>query len=207
MLKQAADEKSDDITADSRDEDFSLMLQVSAGSEHALRMLIGKWQKPLINYFYRSSQNLHTAEDLAQQTFVNLYRAKDSYAAHAEENSNSPYKAKFSTYLFHIARNILISEHRRSMRRPADATDPAEMNFPEAPNNSKMSELEEIFYNTLEKLPENQRTAILLLKQQELSYEEIAEVMQSNVQSVKTWIHRSRKVLRDALEASGHNGE
>ena len=65
---------------------------------------------------------------------------------------------------------------------------------------SDLKELEEIFYKTVETLPENQRTAILLLKQQELSYEEIADIMQANLQSVKTWIHRARISLRDALK-------
>ena len=181
------------------DEDVAFMLQVADGSEHAFRMIVGKWQKPVMNYFFRSCGDAHMSEDLAQQTFLNLFRARHSYAEYLGCECGKP-KAKFSTYLFHIARNVLISEFRKSARRPADATDPAEMSFEaEDPRDSSLSELEEIFYAAVEDLPENQRTAILLLKQQQLSYEEIADIMKANVQSVKTWIHRARNRLREAL--------
>ena len=71
------------------DEDSILMLEVAGGSDHAFRMLVEKWKNALINFFYRSTANASTSEDLAQQTFINLYRARESYKA----------KAKFSTYL------------------------------------------------------------------------------------------------------------
>lgn len=177
--------------SDRSDEDAVLMLQVAEGSEHALRMIIEKWKNPLANYFYRSTANRHSAEDLCQQTFVNLYKARNSYTP----------RAKFSTYLFFIARRVLINEHRKNARRPSDATDPSEMDCPvNGRSDLEMSELEEIFYKTLESMPENQRTAILLLKQQELSYEEIASIMNAKVAAVKTWLHRARQTLREALE-------
>jgi len=198
--KQTPQAEDDEKPRDTFDEDALLMLQCAEGSEHAFRMLVEKWQRPLMNYFYRSCSNAHTSEDMAQQTFVNLYRGRFSYAEHAEI-SDGAQKAKFSTFLFHIARNVLITEHRKNLRRPADATDPADMEFgSDAPRESAVSELEEIFSATLEKLPENQRTAILLLKQQELSYEEIADIMKANIQSVKTWIFRARAALREALK-------
>ena len=62
------------------------------------------------------------------------------------------------------------------------------------------AELEEIFYSALETMPENQRTAILLYKQQELTYEEIAAAMDAGVPAVKTWIFRARTALREALK-------
>ncbi len=183
------------------DTDIALMCQVAEGAEHAFRMLVEKWQKPLINYFFRSCNNAHSAEDMAQQTLINLYKSREIYVNYVQNSSIDKPIAKFSTYLFSIARNILIGEYRKSSRRPADPSDPSEMDFPvDDTAHSNLSELEEIFYITLEKLPENQRTAILLLKQQEISYEEIAEIMGANLQSVKTWIHRARATLREALE-------
>jgi len=172
------------------DRDALLMQEVAGGSEHALRMLIEKWKNPLMNYFFRSVSDSHTAEDLAQLTFVNLYRARASYEP----------RAKFSTYLFHIARHVLINEHRKKVRRPSDATDPSVMECPVYGRTElDFAELEEIFYAALEGLPDNQRTAILLLKQQELSYDEIAEIMNAKVAAVKTWLFRARQTLRDAL--------
>lgn len=177
------------------DDDAMLMLKIAEGSEHALRMIIERWKNPLANYFYRSISDIHTAEDLAQQTFINLYRAKESYTP----------SAKFSTYLFHIARNVLINEYRKRQRRPFDPVDPVEITSSvEGRTELTTNELEEVFYYTLEKLPENQRTAILLFKQQDMSYEEIAEAMNATIPAVKTWIFRARSVLKDALKDTKH---
>ena len=173
------------------DEDTILMLEAAKGSDHAFRMLVEKWKNALINYFYRSTANAATSEDLAQQTFINLYRARESYQA----------KAKFSTYVFRIARNILINEYRSSSRRIQSVELNPETDSPAAPNSDlEAAELEEIFEAAISGMPENQRTAILLLKQQELSYEEIADAMDASVGAVKTWIFRARATLRNALK-------
>jgi len=193
IMQTSGDNRKENEAAGKADSDAMLMLEAAGGSEHALRMIIEKWKTPLINFFYRSVHNAHTAEDLSQKTFINLYRARTSYEP----------KSKFSTYLFHIARTVLINEYRQTVRRPADATDPMEMPCPaEAAPRERIAELEEIFEKTLETLPENQRTAILLLKQQDLSYEQIAAVMKTTPSSVKTWIHRARIALKEALKKS-----
>lgn len=177
-----------------RDEDSLLMLEVAGGSDHAFRMLVEKWKNPLLNFFYRSVSNVATSEDLAQQTFINLYKARDYYEV----------KAKFSTYLFKIARNVLINDYRRSTRAPALCELNDEIDSPAEPDRRlEVNEIEEIFMRATESLPENQRTAILLYKQQQLTYEEIAAAMSSTVGAVKTWIHRARVALREALERSG----
>ncbi|MBO6102735.1 MAG: hypothetical protein J6P03_05720, partial [Opitutales bacterium] len=90
--------------AQGADEDSLLMLQAAKGSEQSFRILVEKWKNPLMNFFYRSIGNAATAEDLTQSAFINLYRAGSSYSA----------SAKFSSYLFKIARNLLINEYRRS---------------------------------------------------------------------------------------------
>ncbi|MBO7521322.1 MAG: sigma-70 family RNA polymerase sigma factor [Opitutales bacterium] len=173
------------------DEDSILMLETAKGGDHAFRMLVEKWKNALVNFFYRSTANASTSEDLAQQTFINLYRARESYKA----------KAKFSTYLFSIARHILINEYRSSSRRIQSVELNPETDSPSAPNyDLETAELEEIFEKTIALMPENQRTAILLLKQQELSYEEIADAMDASVGAVKTWIFRARTTLRAALQ-------
>ncbi len=177
-----------------QDEDSLLMLEVSRGSDHAFRMLVEKWKNPLINFFYRSVSNAASAEDLAQQTFINLYKARNYYEV----------RAKFSTYLFKIARNVLINDYRKSMRAPAMCELNDRIDSPADPDRRlEINEIEEVFMRATEALPENQRTAILLYKQQQLSYEEIAQTMNSSVGAVKTWIHRARQSLKEALERSG----
>ncbi|MGE9293544.1 MAG: RNA polymerase sigma factor [Puniceicoccales bacterium] len=173
------------------DPDAALMLEAAGGSEQALRMLVEKWQTPLINFFYRSLGSVEQSEDLAQMVFIRVYQAAAKYEP----------KAKFSTYLFHIARRLLINEYRRQSRKPLEAVDPAELGA-ETPGRDKLAlmEIEEAFEKALETLPENQRTAILLLKQQELSYEEIAQAMDASETAVKSWIHRARQKLKIELK-------
>ena len=173
------------------DESVELMLQLRDGDESAFDQLVGRWQSPLINFFYRSLSSYEQSEDLTQMVFIRLYRAAPTYEP----------RAKFTTFLFQIARRLLINEFRRSQRKPLDPWDPADMhNLASQPDHILHSELEEAFEQALQKLPENQKTAILLLKQQELSYREIATIMESNESAVKTWIFRARQFLKQELK-------
>lgn len=187
------DETKDAAGEDGDATDVRLMKLVGAGDQQALRMLIAKWQGPMINFFYRSVYSVQTAEDLAQVVFIRLYRSAAKYEP----------QAKFSTYIFHIARNILINEHRRQKRKPADLYDPTDFTPEIAGNDSSAracNEIEEAFAKSVAELPEKQRTAILLFKQQQLSYEEIAAAMKTTVALVKTWIFRARQRLREDLK-------
>lgn len=173
------------------DDDARLLLLVGRGDDHALRLIITRWQSPVVNFIHRSVHDIATAEDLAQIVFVKLWRNAPHYRP----------EAKFTTYLFTIARSVVIGEYRRKKRKPADATDPSEMHISHSDEpERRTAELEEAFAQAVVTLPENQRTALLLLKQQELSYEEIAASMQASVTSVKTWIFRGRQKLRELLK-------
>jgi len=172
--------------------DILLMQKIASGDMTAARMLVLKWQKPLINFFYRSLNNVHSAEDLAQQTFVNLLRNAEKYTP----------GTNFPAYLFRIAHNLLISDFRKRSRRNAEPTDPAELHaVADNVDSVGQNELKKSFAIAVEKLPENHRTAILLFCQQELSYTEIAETMNTSVSNVKTWVHRARQTLRNSLSA------
>jgi RNA polymerase sigma-70 factor, ECF subfamily len=175
------------------DEDIRLMFEVAAGDSNALRQLIDKWKKPLIIFFYRSLGSYTESEDLAQVVFIKIYRASARYEA----------RAKFSTFLFHIARRVLLNEFRRKGRKPVDYVDPQEFHYelsedPEV--KQRLVEIEEIFQLAIKKLPEKHRSAILLYKQQQLSYLEIAEIMNASENAVKTWIHRARVQLKIDME-------
>lgn len=189
MNEILADMSENNVMDTITDTDAVLMLSVSKGDDNAFRILVQKWKNPIINYFFRSTNDAFLSEDLTWQTFINLYKARASYKV----------KAKFSTYLFFIARCVLINNHRSA--KPVEAVDPSDMEscavFEDA---SSAGELEELFENMIKDMPENQRTAILLLKQQQLSYDEIAEAMSASVGAVKTWIHRARETLRKAFK-------
>lgn len=171
--------------------DIVLMERIATGDEAALAALIERWKTPLVNFFYRSLRSYESAEDLAQTVFIRIFRAAPKYQP----------TAKFSTYLFHIARRLLINEFRRQQRKPLDPTDPTELRaVDENQSEREVREIEEAFELAVTELPENQRTAILLLKQQQLSYQEIAEIMDSSESAVKTWIFRARQFLKQALK-------
>jgi RNA polymerase sigma-70 factor, ECF subfamily len=172
--------------------DELLMARIGRGEEAALVELIRRWQTPLLNFLHHSLNDFGRAEDLAQVAFVRIYRAAGRYQP----------TAKFSTYLFHIARRLLINEFHKARRRPLEATDPHHLHaIDPGESERRVEELEEVFRHTLERLPENQRSAILLLKQQQLSYAEIAAIMGSSESAVKTWIFRARQTLKQALES------
>lgn len=172
------------------DEDVHLMMRVKKGEEAALVQLIKRWQNPLINFFYRSLSSRADAEDLAQTVFIKVHGASKRYEP----------RARFSTYIFHIARRVLLNEYRRRGRKPLHLLAPEDLPSPSAPDPEiKLLELEEVFQRGLTQMPENHRTAILLLKQQELSYAEIADIMDTTESLVKTWIFRARQLLKEEL--------
>ncbi len=173
--------------------DLLLMQQIAHGDNHAVRLLVTRWQKPLINFFYRSVNNVHTAEDLTQETFIKLCRSAEKYVP----------AAAFSSYLFQIAHNILVSNFRSENSRAEIVMAPQDL--PEVADESVESttatnEIQEALALAVKTLPDNQRTAILLLSQQHFSYEEIAKTMELTVPNVKTLIHRARLVLREKLQ-------
>lgn len=173
------------------DMDSLCVRSIAHGDREALANLVERWQNRLINFFYRSTHNRADAEDLAQETFIELYRAADRYQA----------RGSFSAFLFTIARRRLIDSYRKRARRPLDYIDPTDFTMQhQAEPDDSTSEIKEAFHRALATLPDNQRNAILLRQQQELSYEEIAETLDASLSAVKTWIHRARTHLRDELE-------
>lgn len=188
---------------DQLDPDAALMLRVKQGDTAAFTELVEKYKQLVINVIYRTLRDATEAEDLAQNVFVQVYKSAERYRI----------TAKFSTWLFTIARNLCLNEIRRRSRHPADSLDathpehddqPAQQfedkkNFA-APDKLLQGELEEKIELALAELPENQRTAILLCRQDELSYEEIAEVLDCSLSATKSLIHRGRETLKEKLK-------
>ncbi|HWX19654.1 MAG TPA: sigma-70 family RNA polymerase sigma factor [Candidatus Binatia bacterium] len=186
------------------DPDAALMLRVKQGDSSAFASLVDKYKQPVMNMVYRMLHDATEAEDLAQNVFVQVYKS-----AHRYEVSS-----KFTTWLFTIARNLCLNEIRRRSRHPAESLDlphPEQQDQPlrqfedkktfSPPESLLHGELEEKIEQALAGLPENQRTAILLCRQDELSYEEIAEVLDCSLSATKSLIHRGRETLKLKLKA------
>jgi RNA polymerase sigma-70 factor (ECF subfamily) len=192
------------------DPDAALMLRVKQGDTTAFTELVEKYKQPVMNLAYRTVRDATEAEDLAQNVFVQVYKSAARYKS----------TAKFSTWLFTIARNLCLNEIRRRSRHPAeslDATHPEQEDQPlqqfedkktfSPPENLLQGELAQNIDRALADLPENQRAAILLCRQDELSYEEIAEVLGCSVSATKSLIHRGRETLKERLKAYLRTGE
>ena len=192
------------------DPDASLMLRVKQGDTEAFAELVDKYKQPVMNLAYRTLRDPTETEDLAQNVFVQVYKSAGRYEA----------SAKFSTWLFTIARNLCLNEIRRRSRHPAESLDQthaesddqplhqvADRRTAAAPQQLLQGELEEKVAQAIAGLPENQRTALLLCQQEELSYEEIAAVLGCSLSATKSLIHRGRETLKARLKPYLQSGE
>ena len=186
-----------------QDPDAALMLRVRKGEQDAFAQLVDKYKQPIMNLAYRMLHDPTEAEDMAQNVFVQVYKSAHRYEA----------ASKFSTWLFTIARNLCLNEIRRRSRHPADSLDaphPEQEDQPwqqyedkkavPPPESLLHGELAGKIEEALAELPENQRTAILLCRQDELSYEDIAKVLGCSLSATKSLIHRGRETLKEKLK-------
>ena len=185
------------------DPDAALMARVKQGDREAFAQLVEKYKQPVMNLVFRLLPDAAEAEDLAQQVFVQVYKSAARYEV----------SAKFTTWLFTIARNLCLNEIRRRSRHPADSLDetapgdddqplrtPADLKTLTAPDSMLREELYSKIEEAIASLPEAQRTAVLLCRHEDVSYEEIAKVLGVSVSATKSLIHRGRETLKERLK-------
>lgn len=187
--------------------DEELMLRHAEGCEQAFGELVRRHQKGVLNYMFRMVQNRHVAEELTQEVFMALVKNALRYQP----------TAKFTTYLYTIASNIVSKEWARQKRRPRlfnftsfwskdnseNETDPLESVGDERANIVDAFQQEEVSQavnDALKYLPEHQREAFVLRRFQDLSYQEIAEITEVPVGTVKSRVVRAERALRPHLE-------
>jgi RNA polymerase sigma-70 factor, ECF subfamily len=185
--------------------DADLVALAQQGRDEAYRELIGRYERPVFSLIYRMVRDREQAEDLAQETFIKVLNNIEKY---------SP-EYKFSSWLFKIANNQAIDAMRRkrldtiSMDGSANASTAAEVeassfelaaggeNALDELTNRELGSAIEQAIATLRPL---YRSCILLRHVDGRSYEEIAQMLDLPLGTVKTYIHRARHELRDALE-------
>ncbi len=186
------------------DPDVELMLQVQQGDLVAFESLIDRYKQPIFNMIFRMLRDADEAEDIAQKVFIQVYKASDRYKP----------TAQFSTWLFTIARNLTLNEIRRRSRKPSmesidAAADPEGEAIPrEYRDNRGRDAVEETFQRELleridigiSDLPENQRAAILLCKEGDISYDEIAKILGCSISAVKSLLFRARETLKRRIK-------
>jgi RNA polymerase sigma-70 factor (ECF subfamily) len=185
--------------------DVQLMLDVKAGDEQSFELLLQRYRTPLVNFLFRMVRAREEAEDLAQEVFLRVYRARKDYVP----------SAKFTTWLFRIATNLALNSvrdnrHQRmevSLDAPVtvDAEDGDEkvMDIAEKHPNIEQYMVEEarkkMIRHSIDKLPEKQRAAVLLHKYQELDYGDIAKILECSESALKSLLFRAYETLRVEL--------
>jgi RNA polymerase sigma-70 factor (ECF subfamily) len=191
------------VKVSEQDPDAALMLRVKKGDMEAFATLVDKYKQPVMNLVYRMLRDMTEAEDIAQAVFVQVHKSAARYKV----------SSKFTTWLFTIARNLSLNEIRRRSRHPADSMDashPENEDQPwqqyedtksaSPPEGLLRSELEKKVDDAIADLPEQQREALLLCRQDELSYEEISEILGCSLSATKSLIHRARETLKARLK-------
>jgi RNA polymerase sigma-70 factor (ECF subfamily) len=178
--------------------DFTLMERIGAGDHQAFRQLVERHQNAVIGTVAKMLGNASESEDIAQQVFLRIWRNAKRYRP----------DAKFTTYLHTITRNLVFNETRRKSRKKEVSSDEREENsnqyFEASPDRRPdaellQAELQQAVDDAITSLPETQRMAVVLRRYEQLSYEEIADVLGLSVSAVKSLLFRARTTLREAL--------
>mgnify|MGYP005642604341 CR=1 FL=1 len=177
-----------------RDADTELMLRLQRGERAAFRPLLERNHTRVLNLAFRFGVDRGAAEELAQETFLRVYQARERYRP----------ERPFGAYLLRIATNLCLSRARRLRARKTFVDHDA------AGNNSDgrdqpvddllREELRARVRQAVATLPERQRLAIVLQRFEGLSYEQVAEALDLTVPATKSLLHRARLSLRDRLE-------
>ena len=171
----------------------------SAGDMAAFEQLVERHQRLVVGTVGRMLGTNSDAEDIAQQVFVRVWKNLKRYEP----------RAKFTTWLLKITRNLVFNELRRRSRHPAvplqSETDEEERPLKDenavSPDATLLEhELQEAVDAAIAQLPETQRMAVILRRYEELSYEEIAEALGQSVSAVKSLLFRARTELRENLK-------
>jgi len=190
--------------------DEELMILFGEGNEEAFQELLRRYERSIFNYMYRMVHNWHIAEELTQEVFMAVVSNAERYQP----------TAKFSTYIYTIASNIVSKEWSRQNRKPrffslsqwwhasdnsndGDDWNPIEHHADphlDVWRETKCTEISEAINEALKKIPERQREAFVLRRFLELSYEEIANILDVPVGTVKTRVLRAERALRPYLE-------
>ncbi len=183
--------------------DAAIMLRVAEGDEAGFTYLAQKYHRPMIHFLYRMVNNQAIAEELAQEVFLRVYRARASYRA----------EARFTTWLYRIATNLAVNyardtKHERTAQTVyLDQPDEETGTSPDLADDEPSAE-EQLLRNErmaairlhVMALPERQRMAVLMHKYQGMDYRQIGEVLKLSESATKSLLFRAYQTLREKLK-------
>jgi len=176
----------------------ALMQRVKTGDADAFEQLVVIHQGAVIGTVAKMLGDTTEAHDIAQQVFIRIWKSAARYEP----------KAKFTTWLFTITRNLVFNESRRRSRRPHVSADEREEEFHlQMPDEGargpaedlEQKELMQAIDDAIQALPEKQRLAVILRRYENLPYGDIAKVLKTSVSSVKSLLFRARTQLKISL--------
>ncbi|MFN3966454.1 MAG: RNA polymerase sigma factor [Endomicrobiia bacterium] len=186
------------------DDDIRLMLNFQKGDESCFEKLLDKYEKPLLNFIYRFVGNQTDAEDLTQEVFLKIYKAKNRYKP----------QGKFSNWLYKIAIDLCIDYQRKRKIKTAPLdnfvnTQEREI-LQEIPDLSQITpeisvekkQISQIIRSALLSLPARQRLALTLKIYENKSYQEISKILDCSVSAVESLLFRARLSLRNKLSCT-----
>lgn len=208
----ASDQSAERPQYDLRDPDVRLMMQVRDDDAAAFEELVLRYQNRLLAVLEHLVGGREQAEDLTQDVFLRVYRSRKTYVP----------TAKFSTWLFTIANNVALNARRNLSRRREVHLDSNDSGSHPGQGLDQMiqvssgqiparqldkAEMRDIVRMAVQSLSERQRMAVLLNKFEDMSYADIATVMQMNPQAIKSLLSRARLNLRDVIEPYLETGQ
>ena len=183
--------------------DAAVMLRVAEGDEASFNFLVKKHHRAMIHFLLRMVRNQAVAEELAQEVFLRVYRARDSYRA----------EARFTTWLYRIATNLAVNhardtKHERSAQTVyLDAPDEETGTTPDVADSEPSVEQKLMrdermtaIRTHVMALPERQRMAVLMHKYQGMDYRQIGDVLKLSESATKSLLFRAYQTLRDKLK-------
>jgi RNA polymerase sigma-70 factor, ECF subfamily len=175
--------------------EFDLITAAGTGDPRAFEHLVRRYQDRVFEFICRYLGDPYAAEDLLQEVFLRLYQAAPAFEA----------RGRLSTWLFKVAYNLSMNEikrrkRHRTLQETLRSSTPVSTD-PPAPDGFAAKELKMKLAAALEQLPENQKAAMFLRVNEELSYVEISEVLSVSISSTESLIFRARIRLRQILKS------
>ncbi len=187
--------------------DLELMLRVRDGDAASFEVLLRRYRLPLVGYFRRMVRDEALAEDLAQEVFLRVYKSRERYQP----------DARFTTWLYRIATNLALNtirDRRDEVSGSADNNDDGGGILerfvdpgPSVEQRLLQRDRERLIRQSVETLPDNQRTAVILHKYQEVDYRQIAGILSVSESAVKSLLFRAYEELRIRLEPLLREGQ
>jgi RNA polymerase sigma-70 factor (ECF subfamily) len=179
-----------------------LMARIAKGDEDAFEILVNRHQTFVLNLIYRFIGDRTQAKDLAQEVFIKVWQAAKSYES----------KAKFTTWLYRITANLCLNELKSARRRrwfsfhssDEDSENSIEDSISDGSLNAEdlllAKERSSQILDALQSLPDNQRMALILKRYDDLSYQEISQILGCSVSAVESLLVRAKRTLQEKLK-------